>query len=79
MSRTQLEEGEGMRREFDLGKCFQCDNMEEKETGRAGDGKSNTEGGRQMEGEGGWNHLSREELSEELDCMPLAGVIVKAL
>lgn len=30
------------------------------------------------EGEGGWNHLSRGEPNEELDCMLPTGVIVKA-
>lgn len=42
------------------------------------DRETDNEGGRQIEGEGERDHLSRGEPSEELDCMPLAGVIVKA-
>lgn len=39
-----------MRREFDLRKCFCSDKMLEKETGRAGNGKSSEEGGRESVG-----------------------------
>lgn len=49
--------------------------MEEK---RNRNGETGVERGRQMEAIGGWNHLSRGEASNELDCMPLAGVIAKA-
>lgn len=57
----------------DLRKCFQSDNMEEKETGRAGDGQTDREGGRRR-----WNDLSRGGPREELDWVPLASVTVKA-